>query len=483
MSRAALVVAVGLAGVLLAMAGRYGYHRDELYFLAASRHLAWGYPDQGPLVPALARLADSVASGSLVALRLPSALLAAGTVLVSALVAREVGGGRRAQAIAAACTAVSALVLAAGHLLSTTTPDLFAWSLVTWLALRASRSYGSRLWLVVGAASGLALLVKPLVLFLLAALVAGVAISGPRRLLRDPWVWGGAVVAAAIATPYVLWQAAHGWPQLDMAQAISSGSSGSSQPRWLLLPMQLVMVSPFLAPVWIAGLVGLFRDPALRRVRFLGWAYVVLAALFLVTGGKPYYLAQLTPALLGVGAVPVARWARTTTRIAALGAGLALSGAVNAVIALPLLPAEDIGPVLAVNYDAGETVGWQTLTNDVSRAVDGLAPSERASAVILAANYGEAGALDRFGRGLPPVFSGHNGYGDWGPPAERSVPVIVVGYRDTARLDHLFAECQRVGTVDNRLGVDNDEQGAPITRCDGPRSSWARIWPDVRHLG
>src|SRR5512139_219541 len=126
------------------MGGRYGYHRDELYFLAASRHLAWGYPDQGPLVPALARLADSMASGSLVALRLPSALLAAGTVLVSALVAREVGGGRRAQAIAAACTAVSALVLAAGHLLSTTTPDLFAWSLVTWLALRASRSYGSR---------------------------------------------------------------------------------------------------------------------------------------------------------------------------------------------------------------------------------------------------------------------------------------------------------------------------------------------------
>jgi dolichyl-phosphate-mannose-protein mannosyltransferase len=483
LSRVPAVVAGALGGLLLLLAGRYGYHRDELYFLAAGDHLAWAYPDQGPLVPALARLLDTLAPGSLVALRAVAASCAAGIVLLSALIARELGGGAGAQTIAAACTAVAAFVMGTGHLFSTTTLDLLGWTLVIWLTIRASRRRASRLWLAVGVVAGLALLVKPLIAFLLLAMLAGVAISGPRRLLRDPWVWAGALVAAAIAAPYVGWQASHGWPQLEMSRAIAAGSSGSSQPRWLLLPMQLVLVSPFLVPVWVAGLVRLLRDPDVRDVRFLGWAYVVLAVAFLVTGGKPYYLAQLSPALLGAGAVPVARWARTGARTAVLAAAVALSAVIGGVITLPVLPADRVNPVLAVNYDAGETIGWPAFVHDVSRAVAGLTPAERGSAVILTGNYGEAGALQRFGRDLPPVFSGHNGYGEWGPPRGSAGPVILVGYVSPDVLDRVLAGCRRVGTVDNRLGIDNDEQGAPIRRCDGPSTTWAQAWPAVRHLG
>jgi hypothetical protein len=483
LSRAPLLVAGALGCVLLLVAGRYGYHRDELYFRAAGGHLAWGYPDQGPLVPALARLLDTLAPGSLPVLRAPAALCAAGTVLVAALIVRELGGDGRAQTLAAACTAVSAFVMGTGHLLSTTTLDLFCWTLVVWLAIRASRRPASPLWPVVGVVAGLALLVKPLIAVLLLGLLAGVAISGPRRLLRDPWVWAGALVATAIAAPYVGWQATHGWPQLEMSRAIAAGSSGSSEPRWLLLPMQLLLVSPFLVPVWLAGLVRLFRDRAVRDVRFLGWTYVVLAVVFLVTAGKPYYLTQFSPVLLAAGAAPVTRWARTGSRSLLLAAAVALSAAVGGVITLPLLPADRVGPVLGVNYDAGETIGWPAFAGDVAEAVAALSPAEQRTAVILTGNYGEAGALQRFRRDLPPVFSGHNGYGDWGPPPESARPVILVGYHAPHVLERVFVRCRQVGTVENRLGIDNDEQGAVIRRCDGPRTTWADAWPAVRHLG
>jgi hypothetical protein len=315
---------------------------------------------------------------------------------------------------------------------------------------------------------------------LLAAMVVAVAISGPRRLLTSPWVWAGAAIALLLAAPNLWWQATHDWPQLEMAQAIADGSSGSSEPRWALLPLQLVMVSPVLAPVWVAGLVRLFRDPTVRDVRFLGWTYVLLAALFLVTGGKPYYLAQLAPALLGAGAAPTLDWARTRARRAVLAAAVAVSAVVSATITLPVLPVERLGPVLAVNYDAGETVGWPAFAGQVRRAVATVPTGQRAEAVVLTGNYGEAGAVERFAPDLAPAYSGHNGFADWGPPPETTAAVVVVGWQD---VDGLLAGCEQVGVVDNGHDLDNDEQGAPIRLCTGPVGSWREVWPKLRHLG
>ncbi|HYY89539.1 MAG TPA: glycosyltransferase family 39 protein, partial [Chloroflexota bacterium] len=277
MNRIVVSIAAGVTTVLVVFAGGYGYHRDELYFLAAGRHLAWAYADQGPFTPLVARAMGEIAPDSLMVLRIPSALAAGATVLLTGLLAREFGGGRRAQIIAAACTAVAGLVLFTGHILSTSTFDLLTWTAVTWLAVRAVRTGDDRLWLVAGVVLGVGLLNKPLPGFLAVGLLAGVLISGPRPLLRNPYVVGGCAIALLLFAPWIAWQASHGWPQIDVSRSIASGGSTSSQPWWTIVPFQVLVIGPLLAPVWIAGLVRLFRDPSVRDYRFLAWAWVVLA--------------------------------------------------------------------------------------------------------------------------------------------------------------------------------------------------------------
>lgn len=470
MSRTVALIAAAVTVVLVAVASRYGYHRDELYFLACARHLDWAYADQGPLTPLIARAMSEIAPDSLTLLRLPSAFAAGGTVFLTGLLARELGGTRRAQAIAAACAAVSVIFLFTGHLLSTTTFDLLAWTAVTWLVVRALRREDDRLWLVAGVVLGVGLLNKPLPAFLAAGLLAGVLIAGPPRLLRNRYVWGGALVALVIWSPWIVWQADHGWPQLDVSRTIAGGGSASSEAWWAIVPFQFLLVSPVLAPVWIAGLVSLFRGP--RELRFLAWAWVVLAVVFMASGGKPYYLAGLLPVLLAAGALQADNWlGKRVARRASLGAAIALSAAVSAVIALPLLPAGEADPVLAVNEDVGETIGWPQLARQVTAIPH--------NAVIFAANYGEAGAVERFTDRR--AYSGHNAYSDWGPPPDtQSGPVVTIGLDPDIVRKH-FTACALAGRVESP--VDNDEDGAPLMICASPLRPWSEEWPHLRHLG
>lgn len=484
LTRATLVVAAALALLLIAFAGGYGYHRDELYFLAAGHHLAWGYADQGPLTPLIARAMSEVAPDSLTVLRVPSAFAAAGTVLLTALLARELGGSRRAESIAALVAAVSSVVLFTGHLLSTSTFDLLCWTAVTWLVVRAVRRRDDRLWIPAGLVLGLGLLNKPLPAFLALGVLAGVVVAGPRRLLRSRHVWIGAGLALALWVPWLVWQARHGWPQVDVSRSIAAGGSASSEPWWAVVPFQVLLVSPLLAPVWIAGLVRLFRDPAVREVRFLGWTWVVLAVAFMATGGKPYYLAGLLPLLVAAGAGAVDTWLRRDVRgvrAPTFGAAVVVSAAVGAVIALPVLPASSADPVIALNGDVGETIGWRDLVRTVSDVRRDL--PARPEPVILTANYGEAGAVDRYGPafGLPRAVSGHNAFGYWAHPGGRRGPVIAVGLSapDLAQL----ARCRTVARVDNSAAVDNDERRAPVAVCRGPERPWSRVWPALRRLG
>src|SRR4051812_21011277 len=332
-------IGAAVAAVLLAFAGRYGYHRDELYFLRAGRELTLGYVDQPPLTPLVARAMDTLAPGSLVALRLPSALVAGLVVLLTGLLAREFDTGRGGQVFAAGCMAVSSVLLFVGHLLSTTTLDLLAWTALSWLLVRALRD-GGPVWLPAGAVAGIALENKVQPAFLVAAVALGLLAVGPREALRSPWPWLGGLIALAVWAPNLAWQAANGWPQLALAEAIAAGSSGTSEPWYLFLPFQLVLVSPLLVPVWGAGWVRLARAPELRPWRAFAVAYVVLAGVFLLTGGKPYYLAGLYPVLLAAGAEPVLGWVRRGAgrlRAWLVAAALVLSLAVDALLMLPLL--------------------------------------------------------------------------------------------------------------------------------------------------
>ncbi|HVV21142.1 MAG TPA: glycosyltransferase family 39 protein [Pseudonocardiaceae bacterium] len=459
-----------LAGLVTALevvfAGGYGYHRDELYFIASGQHLAWGYVDQGPLVPALARLLTAIAPDSLFVLRLPSALAAGAVVLLTAAIARELRGEGRAELLAAAGAGASSLVLFVGHLLNTSTIDLLVWTVAAWLALRAVRTRQNRLWALVGVVLGVGLLNNPLPVFLGVALLVGIAVAGPRQLLRSPFPWVGAVIAVLIGLPWLLWQAGHGWPELAVSRSIAAGGSTSSQPWWLVVPFQFLLASPVLAPMLVVGWWRLFRKPT----RFLAVAWVVLAVVFMVTGGKPYYLAGLLPVIIASGAVAIQDWPAKP-----VWAVMAAAAAVNLVISLPILPARWAGPVIALNPDVGETIGWPELAATVADVRHRL-PAD-APVVTLTANYGEAGALQHYG--LTDVYGGENSYADWGPPPTDGTPVIAVGKSVTQYL----RDCVPAARIDNAAGVDNQEQGVPVSICAGPRQPWPAEWPHVRHIG
>lgn len=477
------LVAAIVALVLFALSARYGYHRDELYFLACGRHLAWGYPDQPPLVPLLARAMSGIAPGSLVVLRLPSDIAVAGTVLLTAGIARELGAGRGGQTVAAVAIAISNLTLASGHLLSTTTFGMTAWAALFAVSLHALRTGDNRWWLLAGAVTGVGLLDNDLVAFLVAATVVGVVLVGPRDVFRSPALWAGMVIAVALWSPYLLWQAAHGWPQLEISRSIAAGGSGTSAPRWQIPLQQLVLASPPLDPLWIAGLVRLFRDPRVRWARAFGVAWIALLVVFLATGGKPYYLALSFPLLLGAGAQPALDWVRRTrARRITWTVLLAIGAVIDAVITLPIVPIAVLHdtPVVAINYDAGEQVAWPTYVRQI---VDVYARERDRPGAVLASNYGEAGAVQRYAPALRTrVYSVQNAYWLWGPPPAAVRTVVAVGL-DRSRLTPYFTTVHLARRLDNDVDLDNDEQRAPVEICSGPREPWPRIWDALQNYG
>jgi hypothetical protein len=316
--------------------------------------------------------------------------------------------------------------------------------------------------------------------------VVGLAVVGPRASVRSGWFYAGGAIALALWSPYLVWQGSHGWPELTVAHSIAAGNSGSSAPWWLIVPEQVALVPVYFSPVWIAGLVRLFRDPELRWCRAIGVAWPVLAVLFMATGGKPYYLAGMFPVLLAAGAQPAVNWMTrggARTRRGLIIAGVAL-GVAMMPITLPVLPVSVVHqtPIVALNYDTGETIGWPAFVGEIAAVYRSLPPGQRATTIVLTSNYGEAGAVDRFGPadGLPAAYSGHNGFWYWGPPPASATTALVIGY-DRDQLG--FCRSVRLAVrLDNHLAVHDDEQGAPVWICQ-PSRSWAAIWPTQRYFG
>jgi 4-amino-4-deoxy-L-arabinose transferase-like glycosyltransferase len=481
-------VAAVLVALLLAVATRYGYHRDELYFLEASRHLAWGYVDQPPLTPALAGLAQLLVGDSLLGLRLLPALAAGTLVVVSGLVARELGGGRAAQVLAAACVAGSGVTLGTGHLHSTTTYDLLAWAVGLWLLVRLLATGDRRLWLPIGLVAGVGLLNKATVAQLAAAVLVGLlGDREARRLLASRWMLASAAVVVALWAPYLAWQAGHGWPQLAIFADLRAEDGGLAA-GLAFLPWQLLVTNLLLAPLWVAGLLALLRASWARPWRPLAVAYLVFVGFYTLVGGKPYYAFGFYPLLFAAGAVWLAR--RREQR----GAGglplrrllpaVAVAAALPLPLLLPVLPASTLGTIAKVNYDAGETFGWPTYVAQVLQVRDGLPPAARAEVVAVTGNYGEAGALARYGGawGRTAVFSGHNSAWWWGPPSGDGRVVLVVGYEQgRAFLQRRFRSVTLAARLDNGQGVGNEEQGQPVWVCRGLIGTWAGTWLGWRH--
>lgn len=475
-------VAATLAGVLVATADGYGFHRDELYFLAAGQRPAFGYVDQPPMTPLVARASVALFGATPAGLRVASTLAGVLTVVAIAMVCRELGGGRVAQALAGACLAVSGFSLVVFHMVSTATFDLLGWVVVAWLVLRVLRTGDGRWWLAVGAAIGMALMNKHLVLLLVASLGVALLVVGPRRVLKSGWLFAGIGLALVVTSPNLVWQATHGWPQLTVASGISAQDGAEN--RMLFVPLQLVYLSLLFVPVWAAGLWRLWRDPHLRWARSFALAYPVLCVMVVLLGAKPYYTVPLLAVLMAAGCPPLVRWlsrGRTAVRRAVAAAALVSTASASAVIALPLLPPEQLGLILALNRESGEQVGWPRLVEAVVEGWQRIPAEQRARAVIFTSNYGQAGAVEWYGPalGLPRPYSGHMSYADWGPPPDwADGPVLLVVQQGDAE-PSAFTGCREVRRVDNGEGVNNEEQGARILLCDR-HARWAKLWPALR---
>ncbi|MEU4430104.1 glycosyltransferase family 39 protein [Nocardia rhamnosiphila] len=473
----------GVFAVLLAgCADRYGYHRDEMYFLAAGRRLDWGYADQPPLVPLLARAMAAIDAHSLVVLRLPAIVAATAVIVCTGWAARELGGSRAAQTLAAAAAASSALLLGGGHQLGTVIFDLAVWSAVVVTVLRLLRPESDRRWwLLAGVLAGIGLQNKTLLALPLLVLACAFLLLGPRKLFVTRYFPVALAIAAVIWAPNLWWQMRNGLPQLEMSRAIAGGSSGTSDGPAAFVLLQFGLMGPLMVVLWGAGLWWLARQ---QRCRAFALTYVLLFVAYLTAGGKAYYLGGMYPVLLAAGATAlVPALTRTRARLAATAAVVALNAAVSAVLFLPVLPVAALrdSPILALNYDAGETVGWPRFADRIAEARARSAPD----AEILTANYGEAAAIERFGApyDLPVPRSGHNAYWWWGPPADAR-PILTVGLT-RAEVARFCADSapESAGRIDNGLGIDNDEQGAAMYVCRTVRAPWAQLWPAQRQLG
>ena len=481
-----LGIAACLVALELAVSARYGLHRDELYFLACARHLTWGFVDQPPFVPAVAWLAQHLAGSSAVALRLLPALAGGSCVVLAGVMARELGGGRRAQMLAALAAATSAQVIAACHLLSTAAFDLVSWALISLFALRLLRTRDERLWLAVGAVAGVGLLNKHNLLFLLGALGVALLVAD-RRPLRGPWPWAGAALALLIWSPNIVWNAQHHWAAIEMTRSLhrENSSVGASIE---FIPSQLIVVGPVLAPLWVMGLRRLLRHPFARP---LGIAYIVLLVVYTLSGAKPYYLAGIYFVLFAAGGVwaeqrvPAEQGRRSMRRWAVA----MIAGAVVALpLTLPVLPVNDLANGSwegKINKDLSATVGWRRVVRQLGGVAATLPPAERARVVVFTGDYGAAGAVDLYGKsyGLPRVVSGHNNYWWWGPPRAADGATVIAVNLSEGYLRSLFTDVQPAGAVDTGFGVWTEERGDPIWVCRGQRRPWTAAWSAAKHYG
>jgi len=487
------VIAVGgiVFAVLMALSARYGFHRDELYFLDSGRHLQASYVDQPVLTPLVARVSLWLFGVSLPGLHLWPALAAWATVVIAGLTAREFGGGRRAQLLAAVAIATMPALLAIDHLFGPTAFDMLAWAGLAFIVARIGRTGDCRWWVPAGLVLGLGLANKHSVGLFALALFAGALLSGGRRMLWNRWFAAGVLIAVAFTVPDLWWQAQHHWATIAMTRALNQENGGLGNiGNWVI--GQLIMSAVALVWVWIAGLRFLWRSGR-PLWRALAWAYGLLFVFFaLTTGAKIYYLAGAYVYLLAAGAVAIDGWlAARRGRARNLMLATAVSVAVAVPIVLPVLPVADSGCAYNVNQELAESVGWPQLVSTVRRIWVSLPPSQRANAVIFTGEYGEAGAINELGRGtgLPQAVSGHNTYWWWGPGDPHASTVVVVapgpddvtGYAGILR--QFFTRVRTVATLSNPYGVHNQEWGGHVYVCTGPRHPWAQMWPRLRHYG
>ena len=486
-------IALAVAVLHVATNGRYGFHRDELQVLDDARHLDWGFIVYPPFTPFIERVGLEIFGVSLVGLRMFSVLAQAAALIVTGLMARELGGSRLAQIVAALAVAVSPLPLFEGTEFQYSTFDYLWFVLIAYSFIRLLKSENPRWWLAIGAAIGLGMMTKYTMGFFVAGIVGGVLFTPALRYLKSPWLWSGAALAILIFLPNLLWQIRHDFISLHFLQHIHARDVAQGRANGFLRDQFLISTSLFIAPLWFAGLYYFFADPDGQRYRLMGWLYVIPFALFFFAKGRGYYLAPTYPMLFAAGSVLWQRWIASLSAAwsrAVRGvtfAALAIAGAFSVAFIIPLNPhiaANNFA--LRNNGDLREEIGFTDLVAAVAQVRDSLSPAERDSLGILTGNYGETGAINLYGPAynLPQALSGTNtawfrGYGN--PPPKT---LIVVGL-SRGYVERTFDSCRIAGHNGNPYGIKNEESEdhPDIYVCGPPRQPWPQFWTDFQSYG
>jgi hypothetical protein len=485
-----LAIAAAIAVLHLVTNGRYGFHRDELQFLSDARHLDWGFVAYPPMTPFLERISMAIFGISLVGLRLFSVIAQASAVVLTGLMAKELGGQRLAQIAAALAVALSPLPLFEGTEFQYSSFDYLWWVLIAYFTIRLLKSENPRWWLAIGATIGLGLLTKYAIVFYIAGIVAGMIVSHARRYFLSGWFWGGVALAVLIFLPNLLWLVRHDFISYHFLQHIHTRDVGEGRADGFLRDQIRICVNVFAVPLCVAGLIGFLRN---ARFRMLAWMYLVPVAIFFVAKGRGYYVAAVYPMLVAMGASNGEKW---LTRIARVGrwslvtlqfAGLACIGAFAMSVIIPFASA---GPLrdfaLSRNGDLREEFGWNELVKTVAGIRDSLPPEQQASLGITVANYGEQGAIEILGPAyhLPPPISTTNSAWLRGYPTPQPTTLIVLGIgREEA--DSIFTGCRLAGHNGNSLGIRNEESEdhPDIFVCGPPRKPWAELWKEHQDFG
>jgi 4-amino-4-deoxy-L-arabinose transferase-like glycosyltransferase len=497
----------GLAFLIFAahmlVSARYGYFTDELYYIACSKHLAWGYVDQAPLIAVLTWLERVTLGDSLPALRFLPALAAGLRVFLTGLIARELGARRFGMALACLCVMVAPIYLGLDSLLTMNAFESLFWMAAALIALKVFNGADPKLWLLFGVVCGIGLENKHSTLFFGFGLFVGLLLTKQRKQFLSPWVWLGGLIAFLIFLPNLLWEIHRDFPTIELLRNVqASGRNTEVGPLKFLETQALMIFHPLTAPVWIAGLTELLRDREGKGCRVLGIAWLVIITCMLTMHGRMYYPAPAYPMLFAAGGVVFERW------FAAIRAGrwlrpvylslLAITGILIAPFAyFPMLTVDQytayakllhFGPPPIETHRLGplpqlyaDQFGWKEMAQVVADAYHKLPPEEQKSCAIFGQNYGQAGAIDFFGAkmGLPPAISGHQSYFYWGPRGYSGDCMIVMD-DNPKRLGELYEHVELAGKVYHPLSMPY--QHFDVYLCHGAKfGTLENIWLELKH--
>ncbi len=477
----------------------YGYFTDELYYLACARHLAWGYVDQPPMIALIARLGVALGGDSLSAIRFLPALAGVGKVILTGIIARELGGGRFAQGLAALSVLLAPGFLGMDNLLSMNAFEPLFWLGCAYLVIVILRTGQHKLWLLVGLVSGVGLLNKHSMLIFGFGIVAGLLLTTERRCLRSPWIWLGALIALLIFLPNLIWNIHNHFPFLELQQNIRRDGRNVQPGLFALFGQEALAMLPLTLPIWVGGFWFFFFNEKGRPYRVLGWACTITFAVIIVLNPRVYYLWPAFPILFAGGSVLWEVWLKAPRlRLVKIvyPVLMVLLGVALAPMLLPVLPPETyiryaaalhVAPPVIEKWKLGplpqvyaSQFGWEEMVATVAGVYRTLPPDVQRRTAIFAQNFGQAGAIDLFGPkyGLPKAISGHQNYFLWGPREYTGDSVIVMQGQQN-ELEQVYDHVEWRAHVSHPYSMPREH--FDVFYCSGLKGSLQRMWPLVKN--